>query len=442
MPGVNFYLKKPTPSTGKSLIILKFRYHKRKVTFTFKETIDPDNWNYKKQRVKSSLTLTKDGIHLVNDLLDNLQNVCISAYNKEKTNGIPLPSIIKKALADFLNHNVIEDEKKSQIPTLFSLVDRFCSGEIKFRGKDKAKSTIQNYAATKRHLTEFAKKESYPLTFDTINLDFFYQYTNFLKKKMGLAHNTVAKDISLIKVFMGEAVDLGYTTNMQFKHKKFSMPEVDVDACYLTEEEILKMYRFDLSMCQRLEKVRDLFVAGCYLGLRYSDYSQIQPQHIIEIDGELFIKMITQKTKALVIIPVNPIILEIFEKYKDNQNRLPKSMSDVKFNMYIKEVAKLVGFTSTGRVAHEPEKQLWELIASHTARRSFATNYYLQGFPTIDLMKITGHTTERSFLKYIRISKLDTAKRLQQHIKRNWSKNMLSAVVVMDTEKTSSMETA
>jgi len=103
-------------------------------------------------------------------------------------------------------------------------------------------------------------------------------------------------------------------------------------------------------------------------------------------------------------------------------------MSDVKFNRYIKEVAEFVGPTSTERVATTPDIKLCELIASHTERRSFATNYYLQGFPTIDLMKITGHTTERSFLKYIRISKLDTAKRLQLHIKKNWSKYLLSAV--------------
>ncbi len=69
---------------------------------------------------------------------------------------------------------------------------------------------------------------------------------------------------------------------------------------------------------------------------------------------------------------------------------------------------------------------VFDLLSSHTARRSFATNYYLLGFPTIDLMKITGHRTERSFLKYIKVSKLDTAKRLSEHIKDNWSKKLLS----------------
>lgn len=80
-------------------------------------------------------------------------------------------------------------------------------------------------------------------------------------------------------------------------------------------------------------------------------------------------------------------------------------------------------------------KKLWKLIASHTAGRSFATNYYLDGFPTIDLMKITGHTTERSFLKYIKISKLDTTNRLQKHIQKNLSRYILTAIKKDDSSE-------
>jgi integrase len=42
------------------------------------------------------------------------------------------------------------------------------------------------------------------------------------------------------------------------------------------------------------------------------------------------------------------------------------------------------------------------LLSTHTARRSFATNLFLSGFPAISIMKITGHTTEKSFMKYIK----------------------------------------
>ena len=90
-----------------------------------------------------------------------------------------------------------------------------------------------------------------------------------------------------------------------------------------------------------------------------------------------------------------------------------------------KKQALLAEFTELGRISARPKNILADLVSSHTARRSFATNYYLQGFPTIDLMKITGHRTERSFLKYIRVSKLDTAKRLSAHIKANWSKKLM-----------------
>lgn len=69
--------------------------------------------------------------------------------------------------------------------------------------------------------------------------------------------------------------------------------------------------------------------------------------------------------------------------------------------------------------------ELWQCVSSHTARKSFATNYYLQGFPVIDVMKITGHKTEKAFMKYIRITKLDAAKRLSSHMKKMLSEKML-----------------
>ena len=56
-----------------------------------------------------------------------------------------------------------------------------------------------------------------------------------------------------------------------------------------------------------------------------------------------------------------------------------------------------------------------DLISVHTARRSFATNAYLQNVPTSSIMKITGHRTEKSFLKYIKISQEDNANKLVNH---------------------------
>lgn len=423
MGNINFYLKKAEASSGKSLIFLQFKYSGQRLVYSFGQSVDPKNWNFNKQRVKNNKETTADGDHLLNDLLSSLEEVCEKAYKSELQNGVPTPARLKEHLIEFTNRNKVADQEG---PTLFKLIDRFIAGEILKRdGKEKSRGSINNYRTVKIHLQAFEKKHRHPINFNSITLDFFYKYVSFLRKDLKLSINSVAKDISILKVFMGEAVDLGYTTNLQFRLKKFSFSEEATDAVYLTEKEIIKLFRYDFSYNKKLEQTRDLFVFGCFVGLRYSDYSTIKPENIIEIEGEQFIKLITQKTKELVIIPCNPIIQEIFKKYESRSNKLPRSYSGQKFNEYIKQVCRIAELKEKGRLASIPDKELCDSISSHTARRSFATNYYLQGFPTIDLMKITGHKTEKAFLTYIRVSKLDTAKRLSEHIKKNWSALML-----------------
>lgn len=56
-------------------------------------------------------------------------------------------------------------------------------------------------------------------------------------------------------------------------------------------------------------------------------------------------------------------------------------------------------------------KEKWELISSHTARRSAATNLYLTGrMKTLEIMKLTGHRSEQNFFRYIRLNNEDTAR--------------------------------
>jgi hypothetical protein len=71
--------------------------------------------------------------------------------------------------------------------------------------------------------------------------------------------------------------------------------------------------------------------------------------------------------------------------------------------------------STKGGKRHTENFKKHELITTHTARRSFATNAYLQNVPTISIMKITGHRTEKSFLKYIKISQEDNANKLINH---------------------------
>jgi len=361
----------------------------------------------------------------LNDLLDSLKEVCEKAYKEELRCGIPTPSKLREHLVHFMNQNMIAENQKITTPDLFDLLSQFISGEIKGKKrKVKSKGTLNNYHALKLHLLQFEIAARRKVTFEAITLEFFDKYVSFLERKdPALSNNSIAKDIRLLKAVMNKAIALGYTRNLDFRHEEFNIDEQEKDAVYLTDAEVIKLYqhRFDN---KKLERERDRFVYGCFVGLRFSDYSKVGPANIVSIDGETFIKMVTQKTGEMVIIPCHPIVLEIFEKYGGAP---PKPISNQKANVYYKELCKEAGLTEKGRLSTAPDKPLYECISSHCCRRSFATNLYLDGFPVIDIKKITGHKTEEAFLKYIRVTKLDAAKRLRQHMMRHWEEKLRKA---------------
>jgi len=196
-PVVHFRLK-PTDQAGYSNIYLQFIYHGRRLFFSFGQSIKPSDWNEKKQRVKNKLATTIDGKFALNDLLDNLEEICIKTYNESLKDGIPEPEHLRMAMEHFIDKNHQPKESK-QKPTLFSLATRFINGEIKFRGRDKSEGSLKNYHAVTKHLKDYEVYSKTKIDFESINLDFFYAYVSYLQKKQKLAVNTIAKDIAILK---------------------------------------------------------------------------------------------------------------------------------------------------------------------------------------------------------------------------------------------------
>ena len=215
------------------------------------------------------------------------------------------------------------------------------------------------------------------------------------------------------------------------EHKGFVAINKASENIYLTEYELLKIYQLNITPELIFEKypnlsksqisskirsmliVRDRFLIGAYTGLRVSDFRRLNETNI----GD-HIRIKTSKTGANVVIPIHPIIKEII----DNGFDANITVSDQKINQHIKEIAQLAGITETvlihSNVAGEVKQkniEKYKLVCTHTARRSFATNAYKSGVPTIAIMKITGHTKETTFLKYIKVSAEENADMLKNH---------------------------
>ena len=90
---------------------------------------------------------------------------------------------------------------------------------------------------------------------------------------------------------------------------------------------------------KRLERVRDVFLLGCYTGMRYSDFKRVRASNVT--NNLITIREVKDKTKTLE-IPMTDKIRAILNKYN---LELPV-ISEQKFREYLKEIFKIAGFTS------------------------------------------------------------------------------------------------
>lgn len=190
--------------------------------------------------------------------------------------------------------------------------------------------------------------------------------------------------------------------------------EKETDAIYLSENELAKIYNLKLSDDKELEEIRDIFIVGCYTGLRYSDLSTLSPEHIDVANETISLKQ--RKVHKAVIIPMIDYVPDILEKYDYDLPKVPS----YKFNERLKELGKkaklkqkveVVPKKGNLRVKEVHEK--WEMMSSHTCWRSFCTNMYLSGFPAEELMRISGHKSPAAFMRYIKVDNMPAANRLK-----------------------------
>jgi site-specific recombinase XerD len=163
-----------------------------------------------------------------------------------------------------------------------------------------------------RNLREFKEKTGRSLHFDAIDLDFYDKYLEFAKGKE-YSQNSIGNHIKYIKVFMREAFERGLTKNTFYQSKRFKKLQEESVSIYLTKEELLKLEELDLSANLRLDKVRDMFLVGCYTGLRFSDLNQLKIENIQK--GRRVIKVRTQKTDETVVIPIGHVVSRLIDKY-------------------------------------------------------------------------------------------------------------------------------
>lgn len=362
---------------------------------------------------------------------------------------VPNPSIVKKR---YLERISVKEDITPKQKSFWAAFDEFFETK-----KHKTRGYTKTFISLKNRLKEFEKHRKVSITFDYIvgntalfqhqfqdycwtkkeplsngyvnklleNLSLLLYYSfqqGYIQKKPSFKKNSVVERQEKIYLYKDEVIKL-------FKSKKWDYEEGKSfghnNHIYIIEEELHGTKKDKYGGVRKItnwELVKDIFLFQCSIGCRYSDIPYFQVKHFDFDTKEETFTWRQQKTNAWVSVPSNPISRAIFIKYsagKSLTQKLFPPLSNQKFNKTLKYVLKDLKFNRLvnypkkigSKVVNEEDKCLWELIASHSGRRTFIKNMADLGtMDTKTLMTLSGHKTYSEFEKYLSVSPRDIAK--------------------------------
>ncbi|WP_339848272.1 tyrosine-type recombinase/integrase [uncultured Dokdonia sp.] len=404
----SFKIKKPN-SSEPTLIYFQsfFKDEGKSFIYSTGQRIHPQDWDLKYKRPIKNPSKIESGI-----TLRNLKKTLEAHVNLLDRLSVQYEMIDEKLTIDIVRLAFDKEFKKSSTKTngFFKVYDIFLDQKINDpTDKGNSPSTIKRYQYNKNLLLDFEKFIGKPIRFSAFNQTVYQSFLRFSIEQKKHSANTLSRNVGLLKTFLFWAEKNKYTYNDEFKNfenvKRFPTEEIAFNI-----NQIKEIKSFDLSNNIRLEKVRDLFLLGCATGFRYGNYSKLKKTDII--NDFICVTDVKDSSKSLK-VPMNEISRSILEKYDYS---LP-SISNQKFNKYVKELFQILGFNENakksmryGKHVHTSIVPLYMRVNSHTARRSFITIMKNKGVPDKVIMGYTGHKSIQNFNLYYKPSENDSVK--------------------------------
>lgn len=412
---VNFLLKDQSREVSyiNTVVAFKGKYYKRSTG----ESVPVKKWNTNTQRCITSGFSSGESINKKLKVI--FKAACDACDTFVERRRIPVGSEFWQEVDLIMNGGQITPD------ILFT--DYFAAYNDKIK-PIRASNTHKKYVTVFNKLLDYETAKRRRLRFEDINMTFYNDFQKFIYSS-GYSLNYFGALIQCLKVVYREARDVEKLHNLsEVDYKGFKVTQETADTIYLTEEELLKIYRLEITEELIKEKLKDVderpgnmqkklrsmetarakFLIGAFTALRVSDFNRLDEINL----QEGLVKIRTKKTGAKVIIPVHWVIKEILDSGFDLKTSIPEQ----KINKRIKDIARLAGITEKvevsvtrgGKLVTEVREKCEE-VSTHTCRRSGATNMVKFGISPLLVMKITGHTSWKSFIKYIKISAEENA---------------------------------
>lgn len=280
-------------------------------------------------------------------------------------------------------------------------------------------SSLKDYRSTINSFKDYESIYGIQLTLEDITKELLDKYTRFLSIKHDsdtvelhtrgeLNNNTIRKRFDCVKVLLKDlrdrkVYDYGSDT---IKYEVVSHDTIDHE--YLTMDEVKQIMDFKTDD-KTYQKIRDMFVFQCLTSLRYSDLITLRKD---DIKGDFIVKesvKVRPRTNIPVVykIPLTDTTRMLLERYNYNFNYFTNQF----FNRELKNFLKLTELFNQvvvvrRRILNDSVRTRvktytrYELISSHTGRRTFINYCFKSHIPTNITMGMTSHTKIDTLMIY------------------------------------------
>ncbi len=367
--------------------------------------VDRSKWNENRCKPGTSHGPNKIPASVINKVLVNFEEKIGKAfYAFEMEDQIPTVDELKSVLAG--------EDRKGSLPTVEEAYGQFVID------KERYNQWSFNTVRTVRNIGNLLKKFHPNLAFRDINEGFLqdfvvWQQTHrishhvFKTEQQGYSNPVIMKNCRIFKWFLEWSEQKGYLRRGIAADFKPSLKTVDKDVVFLEWDELLRLETLPVETAEE-DEARDFFCFCCFSSLRYSDAHALKKSSV----HENHINIVSKKTDKLLKIDLNSHSRRILNKYKDGDGvyALPRTTLP-RLNVIVKRLGEKAGFDEPisvvqyygGRKVERTLKK-WELLSTHSGRRTFICNALAMGIPPHIVMKWTGHSDFASMKPYIGVT--------------------------------------
>lgn len=251
---------------------------------------------------------------------------------------------------------------------------------------------------------------------------FYHDFTDYLLYDRDLYDNYVSACVRILRAFFN-FLKKDLMLNVGDFHYRFYVLEEEIETLVIYPERLnflISNKEFENTLPLHLKRTKDLFVFGCTVALRYSDLMNLHASNFCFVNNNWYLTTVSKKTTTLVRVHLPDYAVDITKRNTLKNGRVFREISKAQLNKNIKALVMLANwdeevnkFRSKRGIPYPIYKdpntglkyKFYELVSSHTMRRTAISTMLALGMPETQVRRISGHcANSKSFHRYVSFS--------------------------------------